>query len=286
MDRYVVMVDAGYLLRQSIEIVSKRSSSERKYLAITDLPKLKQLLLDKSREALDLKERELLRIYWYDGVMSTGMTPQQREIMQFPDIQFRAGTINSKGQQKGVDSLIITDLIELAGNQAVCDAALISGDGDLAVGIELAQKNGVRIALIGIEDLSIHVSHKQSSEVTSRADRIIKIGPDDLASCMCFVEDSSLKANKKIGENQKSNAPHKSNQSNEQRIKEIVIQFMKDEQISTDPIDPETNFISSDIDRSLIHHVYISLEKGRLTNDEKKFARECFIQEWQKLREL
>ena len=103
---------------------------------------------------------------------------------------------------------------------------------------------------------------------------------------MCFVEDSSLKANKKISENQKSNAPHKSNQSNEQRINEIVIQFMKDKQISTDPIDPETNFISSDIDRSLIHYVYISLEKGRLTNDEKKFTRECFIQAWQKLREL
>lgn len=157
MDRYVVMVDAGYFLRQSIEIVSGRKSTKRNELDITDPAGLIKLLLDKSRAALDLASRELLRVYWYDGVMSTGLTSQQRSIVELPDVHFRAGTVNSAGQQKGVDSLIVTDLIELAANHAVCDAALVSGDGDLAIGVELAQKKGVRIALLGIEDLAVGV---------------------------------------------------------------------------------------------------------------------------------
>lgn len=105
MARYVVMVDAGYFLRQSIEIVSGRASTKRSQLDITDPAGLIKLLLDKSKAALDLTSRELLRVYWYDGVMSTGLTPQQRAIVDLPDVNFRAGTVNSAGQQKGVDSL-------------------------------------------------------------------------------------------------------------------------------------------------------------------------------------
>ena len=55
------------------------------------------------------------------------------------------------GQQKGVDSLIIMDLIELARNHAISEAVLLSGDEDLRVGVQLAQSFGVRVHLLGVE---------------------------------------------------------------------------------------------------------------------------------------
>lgn len=162
MNRFVVMVDAGYLLRQAIEIVSNKASTSRAELDINDPVGLIKALLDKSIATLNLTGKELLRVYWYDGVMPNGFTPQQRSLVNVDDVQFRAGTINGRGQQKGVDSLIVTDLIELTSHHAICDAVLVTGDSDLAVGIEVAQKRGVRIAVLGVEDLAAGVAHHQS----------------------------------------------------------------------------------------------------------------------------
>lgn len=50
-----------------------------------------------------------------------------------------------------MDSLIVTDLIALARNQAVTDAVLLSGDEDVRIGVEIAQGYGVRAQLVGIE---------------------------------------------------------------------------------------------------------------------------------------
>jgi hypothetical protein len=66
-------------------------------------------------------------------------------------VKLRLGFLNSAGQQKGVDSLIVTDLIELARNHAISDAVLLSGDEDIRVGVQVAQTLGVRVHLIGIE---------------------------------------------------------------------------------------------------------------------------------------
>lgn len=55
------------------------------------------------------------------------------------------------GQQKGVDSLLVTDLVELARNRAISDAVLLSGDEDVRIGVQIAQGFGVRVHLIGIE---------------------------------------------------------------------------------------------------------------------------------------
>jgi len=65
-------------------------------------------------------------------------------------IKLRLGTISGHGQQKGVDSLIVTDLIELARNHAITDAVILSGDEDIRIGVQIAQSFGVRVHLIGI----------------------------------------------------------------------------------------------------------------------------------------
>jgi len=53
-------------------------------------------------------------------------------------------------EQKGVDSLIVTDLIELARNRSITDALLVSGDEDVRIGAQIAQSYGVSIHLLGI----------------------------------------------------------------------------------------------------------------------------------------
>ena len=66
-------------------------------------------------------------------------------------MKLRLGIVNLAGQQKGVDSLIVTDLVELARNHAITDAILLSGDEDLRIGVQIAQSFGVRVHLIRIE---------------------------------------------------------------------------------------------------------------------------------------
>lgn len=63
----------------------------------------------------------------------------------------RLGVLSQSGQQKGVDALLVTDLVELARNRAISDAILLSGDEDVRIGVQIAQSFGVRVHLIGIE---------------------------------------------------------------------------------------------------------------------------------------
>jgi uncharacterized LabA/DUF88 family protein len=93
----------------------------------------------------------LLRVYWYDGALGSRPTVEQEHLGHLDNVKVRLGLINSAGQQKGVDSLIVTDLIELARLGAICDAVLLSGDEDVRIGVQIAQNYGVRIHLLGIE---------------------------------------------------------------------------------------------------------------------------------------
>ena len=148
MMRVATLVDAGYLYAEGSRSFS--SAGDR-------LPRI-TLALNIGEAVAKLRKTSsektggtpLLRIYWYDGVRGE-LSPEQRELAVTPDVKFRAGVVNQAGQQKGVDSLIVTDLIELARNQAISDAVLLSGDGDLRIGVQIAQSFGVRVHLVSIE---------------------------------------------------------------------------------------------------------------------------------------
>ena len=90
-----------------------------------------------------------MRIYWYDGT-SQGPTSQHITLAGQANVKIRLGFVNSVGQQKGVDSLIVTDMITLARNRAVAECVLLSGDEDLRVGVQQAQEYGIRVHLLGI----------------------------------------------------------------------------------------------------------------------------------------
>lgn len=185
MNRFTILVDAGYLMRQAVEILSGKTSNSRADLTLNDPKGLIQMLIAKASSALS--NTQLLRVYWYDGV-GASLTAEHKAIIALDDVQMRAGTINGKGQQKGVDSRIVTDMIELASNHAMCDAMLVTGDGDLAIGVELAQRRGVRVAVLGIEELTVGVYHSQSSEVTNIADRVIRIGKADIMPFLTYTQ--------------------------------------------------------------------------------------------------
>lgn len=144
MNRVAVFVDAGYLFAQGSALVTgqKRPRSE----VDIDLDRVLNAL---EELACRLSGVQLLRIYWYDGT-ATGPTPQHVAVAYKPRVKLRLGFVNTVGEQKGVDSLIVTDMIMLARNGAMSDAVLLSGDEDLRVGVQQAQELGVRVHLLGI----------------------------------------------------------------------------------------------------------------------------------------
>ncbi|MCQ8276852.1 NYN domain-containing protein [Acetobacteraceae bacterium KSS8] len=98
-----------------------------------------------------VQQRELLRIYWYDGARAGRPSAEHEMLAETDFIKLRLGRINMSGEQKGVDARIINDLVELARNRAITDAVLLSGDEDLQLGVAQAQQFGVRVHLIGIQ---------------------------------------------------------------------------------------------------------------------------------------
>ena len=292
MNRFAVMVDAGYLLRQGIEIISHRESSSRADLDIESPGRLIQVLLDKAHAVLNLRDKELLRVYWYDGVLTHGLTHQQRAFANADDVQFRPGTVNGRGQQKGVDSLIVTDLIELSTHRAICDAVLLTGYSDLAVGIEIAQKRGVRIAVLGVEDPDIGVAHHQSFEITSRADRIGMLRQADLLPVLRYAPASQASVQHKNPHQHPEHAsfdgaagpgpgpasPARANRPVDmEKIESAVVEFIaRQPQSLSGAVDRATKRIDMDIDRALLHHVFTQLGHGRLSEAEKIWARQVF----------
>ena len=78
------------------------------------------------------------------------MGPRHAELAESDGIKLRLGYLNMAGEQKGINTLIVTDMIELARNGSMCDAVLVSGDEDVRVGVVVAQSFGVRVHLLGI----------------------------------------------------------------------------------------------------------------------------------------
>ena len=174
--RSAVFVDAGYVYAQgSVSCVGRKLSRREVEL---DLGGFISHLRGESQRMTD--NVPLLRIYWYDGLTRGGMSPDQRSLASTDDVKLRLGVVNSFGEQKGVDSLIVTDLVELARNHGITDAVLLSGDEDIRIGVEIAQSFGVRVHLIGIEPSR----GSQSQSLREEADTTSEISSDTIRALM------------------------------------------------------------------------------------------------------
>lgn len=146
MSRVAFFVDAGYLFAQGSAALTgeKRPRTETKLNESAVLAELMAVAKGKCDGV------RMLRTYWYDAVLGSGLTAQHVALANTDHVKLRLGAMNGQGQQKGVDSLIVTDMIELARNNSICDAVLLSGDEDVRIGVQIAQNYGVAVHLIGI----------------------------------------------------------------------------------------------------------------------------------------
>ncbi|GAQ55881.1 NYN domain-containing protein [Streptomyces sp. LBUM 1476] len=143
---HAIFVDAGYLYAAAGRLVA--GTEDRRSFDL-DAEGLLEALIDRARQVF--ADSRLLRVYWYDGARRRIHTAEQQSIAELPDVKVRLGNLNANNQQKGVDSLIRTDLESLARHRAISDAALLGGDEDLVSAVEAAQGYGARVHLWGIE---------------------------------------------------------------------------------------------------------------------------------------
>lgn len=159
--RYAVFIDAAYLwssLGVALFGVADRSQLR------CDHETLVRALVQRTGVAAG---RELLRVYWYDGAVNKVPTPDQRRFGQVDDLKLRLGRVVG-GHRKGVDSLIVLDLLRLATTRAVDTIYLFSGDDDLTEGVREAQALGVRVILLGVEGQV----QRQAESLVLEADRV------------------------------------------------------------------------------------------------------------------
>ncbi|GGK27200.1 NYN domain-containing protein [Streptomyces camponoticapitis] len=143
---HAIFVDAGYVYAAAGLLVA--GTEDRRSFDL-DAEGLIEAFIDKARTIF--ADSRLLRVYWYDGARRRIHTPEQQAIAELPDVKVRLANLNANNQQKGVDSLIRTDLESLARHRAISDAALVGGDEDLVSAVEAAQGYGARVHLWGIE---------------------------------------------------------------------------------------------------------------------------------------
>lgn len=162
MDRVAVFVDAGYLYAGGSTAISGAKKT-RQELTLS-VPICVQYLITQAEQ---LSAMKLLRIYWYDGAVSNRLSTDQQLLASSDNVKLRLGIVNRVGEQKGVDSKIVTDLSDLARNRAISEAVLVGGDEDLRIGMELAQQYGVRVHLLTIEGSSFSTTLQQESDTHS-----------------------------------------------------------------------------------------------------------------------
>lgn len=160
MDRAAAFIDAGYLFAAGSRLIA----NERLTRSQTNLS-YDAALKFFGGLVTELTGLPLLRIYWYDGT-STGPTSQQLALAYRSNVKLRLGYVTQHGEQKGVDALMMNDLLTLSRNRAIADAVLLTDDDDIRVGVQQAQEQGVRVHLVGI-----HPSREnQSSHLIQEAD--------------------------------------------------------------------------------------------------------------------
>jgi uncharacterized LabA/DUF88 family protein len=142
-----IFVDAGYFFAAAAELACghpvPRSKVECDYAGLVESLKAW------TRERVSDEPVRLLRCYWYDGAPDGIPTDEHLRVPRLADVKLRLGRQTSAGQ-KGVDGLIILDLVMLANNGGLDTAFVVSGDEDLREACLAAQQQGVRVVLLGV----------------------------------------------------------------------------------------------------------------------------------------
>lgn len=282
--RVAAFVDAGYLWKQiwkathpkHTESTYSRANIEFNPTAFHDI------LIDYIAEAF--KGIPFLRCYWYDGAMSNGgPSTEHTKVAMLNDFKLRLGSrvVNSDGRknQKGVDGLIIADIISLAQNKAISHALLISGDGDMVPGVGVAQALGVRIHLLSMyteQATSPNLKSEVDAKETWQTEKIqIFAKPRDIVlSPTCPDPTPVCPDNSHSAETTPSPSVSPSLQADPASGVAVVRLF---ESLSTEEKSSITpSYIPHDIDRRLIRAGYEDNSSKPLTEKQKRALRAHF----------
>ncbi|HEX3606761.1 MAG TPA: NYN domain-containing protein [Candidatus Dormibacteraeota bacterium] len=143
MDRCAIFVDLGYVLAAAGELVlgtSLRPQMDCDYESLAG---------SLATHLTDHCGLPLLRSYWYDAASGGIPTEHHRQLAVLGSVKVRLGRM-VQGRQKGVDSLMVRDLMTLAQARGMVTAFLVTGDDDIREGMTQAQDLGVRAVLVGV----------------------------------------------------------------------------------------------------------------------------------------
>lgn len=147
MNRCGVFVDSGYLLHEAGALCL---GTKRRQEIACDYSGIVDALVDFAQGHSQLP---MLRAYWYDGAPNQVPLPWHLTLFELRYVKLRLGRLvgeRDRAEQKGVDSLMVRDLIVLARERAIATAYVLAGDDDLREGVAAAQDQGLQVVLLGI----------------------------------------------------------------------------------------------------------------------------------------
>ena len=173
MEKYVVLVDAGYVYAEG----SKLMFGDMKPIYINGsefcssiYDKIEEFYVNELQEPIPRR----LRMYWYDA------RERSQWIASMPGVTLRLGRVNYSGTQKGVDGAIIRDMLTLCDTGKVSDVFLISGDEDLIEGVSKVKDQGVLVHLFQFKTVVNNMSHALLNE----ADGLLEIHQTDMRTAI------------------------------------------------------------------------------------------------------
>lgn len=174
MKNIAIFIDAGYFYSSAVEIYSIKDHVQEKtrrdiYLSKAPVEIFSDLLCEiraysdsllrvpkvfKNRKPIfsQTEDYSLYRIYWYDALYQGRMSDDHNKIIATQKTTLRTGVINRYGVQKGVDTLICLDMMEIAYHHTVDIVYLFTGDEDFQPLLEKVRSMGLEVHLIVVGD--------------------------------------------------------------------------------------------------------------------------------------
>jgi uncharacterized LabA/DUF88 family protein len=269
MDRYAIFLDAGYFFAAGAQEIAGNKIPRRNIRLVDAQQTINQLCNFAQKIASNLG---LLRVYWYDAMMGARPSLEQSTLALLNSVKLRFGSLNASGEQKGVDSLIVTDLIELARNRAISEAVVVSGDEDLRIAVQLAQSFGVRVHVLAVGNALRNVSPSLRME----ADSISAFDSEWLASQLVVTSKDAPVIEQVRKETFESSDPA-SLERKAQAVSTGLLRDVENDTLKSLSLSLKANStIPPEFDRKLIAKTSDAMQR-QLTSAEKRKIRGVFV---------
>lgn len=162
----ISFVDCGYV-RRTIANVTDQSERD-----------IRLNVRRMTNQVAQVRYLRLLRSYLYDGAFPAGherhdeQQAEHERLADQPGVQLRLGTVRGDPpRQKGVDTLLVLDMLTMAQRGAYDTAVLWAGDADFTEVVDQVQRLGRQVALVIAPGGSV------ANELRRTADVILEMTP-------------------------------------------------------------------------------------------------------------